>query len=244
MINIGPGTDIAPGTVFFSEFYRLGSLSFGGTSSLAISNGPILGSGAFTVEYWIKHGASVTLPTVLLASETGVYTGSGTRNTIFMEIGSCSIWQAGGRGTTQMANPTAWTNGAWQYVVLVRDASNNYTAFFNGSRSTTGATTDSRNYDQPFTSLGYWNYPPTNKYMKGNLTNIKVTVGQALYSPLSATIPVPAPTREQLVRPVFTAQTKLLMTTPEFAPTADFTNNSTLAAQNGLVTFDTQSPFP
>ena len=66
MIDVGPGTDIAPGTVFFSEFYRLGSLSFGGTSSLAISNGPILGSGAFTVEYWIKHGASVTLPTILL----------------------------------------------------------------------------------------------------------------------------------------------------------------------------------
>jgi len=244
MIKINPGIDIQPGMAIFSEYFSVGSLVFSNSSS-AIVNGPILGSGAFTIEYWVKHGTSVTLPTVFLASETGAYTGSGTRNTVFMEIGSSSIWQGGSRGTTQMANPTAWTNGAWQYVVLVRSsaATNNYTAFYNGVRSTTGVTTDTRNYDQPFTSLGYWSFPPANKFMNGNFAGIRVTVGTNLFDPNSSTIPVPVPTRDDLANPKSTAQTKLLMTMPEYSPFTDYSKNCTLTAQNGTVTYSSLSPY-
>ena len=244
MININSGVNIQPGMAIFSEYFSVGSLAFSSSSS-AITNGPVLGSGAFTIEYWVKHGAGTTLPTIFLASETGAYTGSNTRNTVFMEIGSSSIWQAGSRGTTQMANPTAWTSGSWQHVVLVRSsaATNNYTAFYNGVRSTTGVTTDSRNYDQPFTSLGYWSFPPANKFMNGNFAGIRITVGNNLFDPNAGTIPVPVPTRDDLANPQSTAQTKLLMTVPEYAPFTDFSKNCTLTAQNGTVTYSALTPY-
>ena len=77
----------------------------------------------------------------------------------------------------------------WYHLAVVRNSSGIETLFLNGVRSTTGAVTDSKNYNGPSSTIGYW---AAGTYFPGNLASIRAVVGTSLYDPTQSSITVPS----------------------------------------------------
>jgi hypothetical protein len=183
-----------------------GSLTFNGTNQyLNISPGLTFGTGAFTVEGWIYNTDALTTDGILgypAALQDPQNTGA-----CFMGVWNnkeiiTTVNSATGRNTYNFIFTNAITTNAWHYFIYNRNANGLAAVFIDGVKSTTHI--DANNYFGPSTWIGrnYWD-----GYWPGYITNLKVTIGAAIYDSNAATGTIANPTAELTA----TGTTKLLL---------------------------------
>jgi hypothetical protein len=161
-----------------------GSVLLNGTNqSLSLNPGlGTIGTGAFTFECWFKLNSTPSNRSSILGTGTGNYLSINVNSLTEIETDAYGINRLG------FAVPTM-SVGTWYHLAVVRNSSGVETIFLNGVRSTTGAVTDSKNYNGPSKTIGHWQ---AGTYFPGNLASIRAVVGSALYDPSQSTITVPS----------------------------------------------------
>lgn len=165
--NTTQGSYSPYGTLWSNYFDGTGDyLSFADTSVLAFGVNP------YTVEFWINPSATPS------DYKTILYSSGNLR--IFQNLTSnfISIWNS---GTSVLTTSTALQNGAWTHVAIVRTstASNGLKIYLNGVANATG--TDATTWTAGTGIIGYDSATAT-RYYRGNLSNIRVVKGTAVYT--------------------------------------------------------------
>ena len=211
-----------------------GSLTFNGTNQyLSISPGLTFGTGAFTVEGWIYNSSTgskgiIGYPTVTPAVYNGeLFLGFLTNREVISTINNTV---SGNSNTYSYTFTNAISTNAWHYFIYNRNANGLTAVFVDGVKSTTN--TDVNNYFGPSTWIGrnYWGA----SYWYGNITNLKVTIGAAIYDSNAATGTIANPTAELSA----TGTTKLLLlgnsATTDAAGVQTITNNNGVGVSTTL----------
>ena len=221
-----------------------GSLSFNGTNQYLSLTGTSPGltfgtgntaAGAFTVEGWIYNTGTLTADGIIgwpdnAPANTGaMFFGFLDNKQVVTTINTTNS----GADTRTYVFTNAITANAWHYLIYNRNADGKTAVFVDGVRST--MLQDNINYYGASTWIGRNYHGP----WPGYITNLKVTIGEALYNSNStATIPNPiAPLTASA-----SGTTKLLLlgnsaTTDAAGVQTTITNN------NGVSTSTTIKPF-
>lgn len=168
----------------FSPFSASGwSNYFGGSPDFLSGSGQLLGIGSndFTVEAWVflprLDGVSsrfILGTSTTTSSPTGIYFSINTNG----GISSAETWGINVWNTTGLT----FTVGTWNHVALCRSG-NTARAFLNGVQAT-----NTGSFSETYTSTSFvigrtWTTDAANSsYMIGNISNLRVISGQALYS--------------------------------------------------------------
>ena len=145
-------------------------------------SGTTFGSGAWTVELWFYFtGTSFTGPIHLF---------EGTTNSLVLAIMSTTSIRVDQVNVSNDSYtvPTMSAN-TWYHLTATKDSSGNQTIFLNGTRSSTGVTTTSRNFSTATLRIAYSTIGGTD--FTGYYSNLRFVTGTAVYNPLSSTITVP-----------------------------------------------------
>ena len=220
-----------------------GSLQFNGSSQfLSLSPGFALSTGAYTIEGWFYNNVNYTAQRALVAPQHP----SGATNALSLftlDAQSFSLDAYGGGGVRNyfFPNGTLQVN-QWQYFILNRNAGTSVETMWVGtfvnnsslvtcSRATsaTGGTSisggtqvNTLNYSGVCNNIGkfYGGYWP------GFITNLRATVGTAVYNSTDSTVTAPVAPLTSL------ANTKYLMlgaaVTTDTSGTQTVTNNNTV----------------
>ena len=252
-INIGPGIEVGSGVTITSGLYDslAGSLQFNGTSQfLSLVPGFALSTGAYTIEGWFYNNANYTSQRALVAPQhpSGAL---GALSLFTTDAQSFTLDAYGGLGVRTYTFPvnTLQVN-QWQYIILNRNASTqvetmwvgtfvNTSSYVTCSRATscTGGTSisggtqvNTLNYSGVCNNIGkfYGGYWP------GFITNLRVTVGTAVYDSNSSAVTAPIAPLTSL------ANTQYLMLGA--AVTTDTSGVQTVT-NNGTVTQSATKPF-
>jgi hypothetical protein len=206
------------------------SVAFDGTGdylTVASNANLILGTGAFTIEAWFYVSVGNTEGVLSCIDSGSGSFGIGiyfpTTTTFRVAIQSNSVGVANFDSTV--------TTGKWYHVAAVRDGSNNFSAFLNGTRI--GTTTNTTNI-----SLGAWGiarlYANSGSSYNGYISNVRIVKGTAVYDPTQTTINTPT----QLF-PITNTQ---LLTCQSPTIIDNSTNNFTITA-NGDAKVSNFTPF-
>ena len=176
------------------------------------------GTGAFTVEMWIKPNSWGT-------NDSLWYTGISTGLHIKKFASNNQLFVGLANGTGQVYADWTPPLGQWSHIAVTRDGSNNLRVFINGNLMKTAvATTD---YGQHDVYLGW-----ANGDYDGEMSNVRFIKGTALYTSSFK------PTYEPLTN---ITNTKLLCCN-NTSITGSTVTPSTISS-NGTVTASTDSPF-
>jgi len=224
-----------------------GSLQFNGSSQyLSMSPGAALGTGAYTIEGWCYNNSTYASQTSLVATDQ-----SGALSLFNTDAQSFTLDKYGGGGarTYTFPNDTLQVN-KWQYIILNRNAStqvetmwvgtfvntssyvicNRATAAAGGSSISGGTQVNNLDY----TGVCNWIGRFYGGYWPGFMTNLRVTVGTAVYNSTNSTVTAPIAPLTSL------ANTKYLMLGA--AVTTDTSGIQTVT-NNGTVTQSATEPF-
>lgn len=231
------------GSLYFnSGSYDLGYLSIT-TSSFNRLN--ILSAEDFTIEFFAnldtlqnyRHifssynvGFSIN-PDTFYALDIRVGSGSGG---IPGSLATGSVWTVMGSNAYNF-NPSI-TTGSWSHMAFVRSGSD-WTMFYDGTLvETKVANNFPLNISSNKASIGsdHRYYPTATNVLKGKLTNLRMVVGNALYTAsfTPSTVPLKNITNTQLLIPVYSDSTKYI----------DETGINTITASNS-VPYDIDDPF-
>jgi hypothetical protein len=228
-----------------------GSLQFNGSSQfLSLSPGFALGTSAYTIEGWFYNNANYTAQRALVAPQhpSGA---SGALSLYTNDAQSFTLDAYGGLGVRAYFFPSNTLQiNKWQYIILNRNASTSVETMWVGtfvntsslvtcSRATscTGGTSisggtqvNTLNYSGVCNNIGkfYGGYWP------GFITNLRATVGSAVYNSTDSTVTAPTSPLTSL------ANTKYLMLGA--AVTTDTSGTQTVT-NNGTVTQSATKPF-
>ena len=250
-VSVGPGWSIGAGVLLGGagppvDLYTplAGSLSFNGSSQyLSMSPGMTLAAGAFTIEGWYYNTGNQTNRPILATDQSlGLSAHLSDNATVVLDR------YGGGYAPSYGFPAGTFKTNQWQYIVINRNASlletiwvgtfvDNYstvtcaraTGASGGGSPTGGTQTDSQNWgNSNWVGRFYGGYWP------GNITNLRVTIGAAVYDSNNATITAP-------VAPLTAgANTEYLMlgavVTTDTSGTQTVTNNGTVA-QTGTKPF-------
>ena len=220
-----------------------GSPQFNGTSQfLSLSPGFALSTGAYTIEGWFYNNVNYTAQRALVAPQHP----SGALNALSLfttDAQSFSLDAYGGGGVRNYFFPSNTLQvNQWQYFILNRNASTSVETMWvgtfvnssslvtcsratscNGGTSISGGTqVNTLNYSGVCNNIGkfYGGYWP------GFITNLRATVGTAVYNSTSSTVTAPVAPLPSL------ANTKYLMlgavVTTDSAGVQTVTNNNTV----------------
>ncbi len=239
------------GTVYSNELSfttsatLAGSLSFNGTNQYLSLTGTSPGltfgagntaAGAFTVEGWIYNSGTLSADGIIgwpdnAPANTGaMFFGFFDNKQVVTTINTTNS----GADTRTYVFTNAITANAWHYLIYNRNADGKTAVFVDGVRST--MLQDNINYYGASTWIGRNYHGP----WPGYITNLKVTIGEALYNSNStATIPNP------IVPLTASGTTKLLLlgnsaTTDAAGVQTTITNNPTTG---GVGVSTTIKPF-
>ena len=239
----------AASTVIYTPL--AGSLQFNGSSQfLSLSPGFALSTGAYTIEGWFYNNVNYTAQRALVAPQHP----SGATNALSLftlDAQSFSLDAYGGGGVRNYFFPSNTLQvNQWQYFILNRNASTsvetmwvgtfvNNTSLVTCSRATScnggtsisgGTQVNTLNYSGVCNNIGkfYGGYWP------GFITNLRATVGTAVYDSTSATVTAPSAPLPSL------ANTQYLMLGA--AVTTDSSGVQTVT-NNGTVTQSATTPF-
>ena len=237
------GTEYGNEVSFTTNPTLAGSLSFNGTnqylSLTGSSPGLTFGTGAFTVEGWIYNTGTLNADGIIgWPDGTSINTGA-----MFFGVLSNSSFVTTINTTNSGADTRTYTfsstisANAWHYFIYNRNADGTTAVFVDGVRSTTN--TDNINYYGASTWIGRNYHGP----WPGYITNLRVTIGEALYNS-SSTTTIPNPTSQLTLNPNNSnpSTTKLLLignsaTTDAAGVQTNITNN------NGVSTTTSVKPF-
>ncbi len=220
-----------PGGIITSGANAGYSVAFDGTGdylTVASSANLILGTGAFTVEAWFYVAVGNTEGVLSCIDNGSGSFGIGmyfsTTTSLRVSIQSNSVGVLNYDSTIAVGN--------WYHVVAVRDGSNNFAVFLNGTR--TGSTTNTTNI-----SLGAWGigrtYANSGSSYNGYISNVRIVKGTAVYDPTQTSIRVPT----QLFN--ITNTSLLTCNSPAIV---DQSSNAFAITANGNAAASTFSPFP
>jgi hypothetical protein len=221
-----------------------GSLSFNGSSQyLSMSPGMTLAGGAFTIEGWYYNTGNQTNRPILATDQSlGMSAHMSDNATVVLDR------YGGGYAPFYSFGANAFKTNQWQYIVINRNASlletmwlgtfvDNFstvtcaraTSCGGGTGVSGGTQTDSQSWgNSNWVGRFYGGYFP------GYITNLKVTIGEAVYDSNSATITAP-------VAPLTSgANTKYLMLG---AVVTTDTSGTQTVTNNGTVTQTATKPF-
>lgn len=164
----------------FTTMYQAGaqyySTSFNGSSdylSIATSSNLDFGAGDFTIEAWVYPNS--------LASDWFLISASGSGGLFFGFSSSTTIGYGWGRNAVvwdYRVASTATVN-QWQHVAVTRSGTSMY-LFVNGvQQGTTQTNSTAYNLGTTSTTIGSQG---ANYYLNGNISNLRVLKGQALYT--------------------------------------------------------------
>ena len=219
-----------------------GSLQFNGTSQfLSLSPGFALSTGAYTIEGWFYNNVNYTAQRALVAPQHP----SGALNALSLfttDAQSFSLDAYGGGGVRNyfFPNGTLQVN-QWQYFILNRNAGTSVETMWVGtfvdsstvtcSRATScsggssisgGTQINNLDYAGVCNNIGKY----YGGYWPGFITNLRATVGTAVYDSTSATVTAPSAPLPSL------ANTKYLMlgaaVTTDTSGVQTVTNNNTV----------------
>jgi hypothetical protein len=221
-----------------------GSLSFNGSSQyLSMSPGMTLAGGAFTIEGWYYNTGNQTNRPILATDQ------SLGMSAHLIDNATVVLDRYGGGYAPNYGFPVGtFKTNQWQYIVINRNASlletmwvgtfvdtnslvtcARATTCVGGSGASGGTQTDSQNWGN-----SNWVGRFYGGYWSGNITNLRVTIGSAVYDSNSATITAPS-------SPLTAgANTKYLMLGA--AVTTDTSGTQTVT-NNGTVTQSATVPF-
>lgn len=157
--------------------YGTGSMSFNGTNSyLTARTTPTMamGTGNFTIEYWINATSFSTTPTII--DFRGSANNLGFSDYI-TTAGQINIWKNTGSILSATSN---LTTGTWYFIAYVRN-NGTLTIYINGVAS--GSVADTTNWVAPSDVMNIASYKAgTGGYFNGYLDDIRVTLGYARYT--------------------------------------------------------------
>ena len=227
-----------------------GSLQFNGsTQFLSLSPGFALGTGAYTIEGWFYNNANYTSQRAFVApNHPGGAAGALSLFNLDAQTFNLDAYGGLGTRTYTFPNNTLQIN-QWQYIILNRNSdqretmwvgtfvnTNSYvtcsraTSCANGSSIVGGTQINTLNFAGVCNNIGkfYGGYWP------GFITNLRVTVGSAVYASANSTVTAP-------IAPLGGfAGAKYLMLGA--AVTTDSVNEQTVT-NNGTVTQSATKPF-
>ena len=151
-----------------------GSLLFNGSNqSLSLSPGITFGSGAFTVEGWFYNNSSFTTKGILGSPVTSP---TGCMNLFFANDTTISSDKNGGGGAFSYTMASSISLNTWFYLIYNRNSNGVTAVYINGIRCT-ATSTDTLNYNTATDTVArhYGGYFP------GYITNLRVTIGTAVY---------------------------------------------------------------
>ena len=204
-----------------------GSLLFNGSNqSLSLSPGIIFGAGAYTVEGWFYNTSNFNNKGILGSPVTSP---TGCMNLHFSSSTLIQSDKNGGGGAFSFTMASAISLNAWHYFIYNRNANGLVAVYIDGVRST-ATYTDTLNYNTATDTIGrdYAGYWP------GYWTNMRITIGTAVYNSSVSTQTNPS---EPLIS---LANTKYLMLGASV--TTDSSGTQTVT-NNGTVTTSATVPF-
>jgi len=172
-------TDVNTPTISYKNpFTTEKSLKFDGTSEYITTPSNAVfafGTGAFTVEFWIKY---TVLPTtgnarMVPLDHAGVSGGFG----MFLSSGGIDIYITAGAGLGNF--PYTWSLDTWYHVAVVRSGTT-CTAYVNGIAI--GTNTVSTNFTSPGTVFIGRNAFNALQFLAGYMSNYRITKGTAVYT--------------------------------------------------------------
>jgi hypothetical protein len=224
-----------------------GSLQFNGSSQyLSMTPGFALGTGAYTIEGWFYNNADYTSQRAFVATDQ-----SGALSLFNTDAQSFTLDKYGGGGARTYTFPSNTLQiNKWQYIILNRNASTqvetmwvgtfvNTNSYVTCSRATGAAGGTSVSGGTQVNNLDYtgvcnWIGKFYGGYWPGFITNLRATVGTAVYDSTSATVTAPS---APLTSP---ANTQYLMLGA--AVTTDTSSVQTVT-NNNTVTHNALKPF-
>jgi surface protein len=163
-----------------------GSLNFNELNNtyLTMTPGMTFGPDAFTVEFWIDVPTGISFNNQPIIGQEG--SGTGAFSLFFTDDTTITTDKNGGGGTFNYTLPSAITNSYFFYIIYNRNSDGTTAVYLNGVRGTS-TQSDTLDYDAASLSVG--------KYYGGNLTayltNLRVTIGNAVYDSTQLTQPTP-----------------------------------------------------
>lgn len=209
----------------------LGSLLFDGTSGYISAPDSVnlqLSTGDFTVEGWFYLNA--------LGAVRGLVA-KGTGSTGWEVRVTAANVLAASYTSTALTGTTTITTNVWYHFAFVRSgsASGNIKLYLNGALEATSATAITTDFNQTDV-LAVGNSRPLNQYFSGNICNVRILKGTALYT-AAFTSPVQPPnaiTNTQfLLNPPNTSVNNIL----------DTSTNAVTITKVGTVTSSPQTPI-
>jgi hypothetical protein len=206
----------------------LGSLLFNGSSQyLTLSPGITFGAGAYTVEGWFYNNSGFANKGILGSPVTSP---TGCLNLHFINNTSVQSDKNGGGGAFTFTMASAISTNAWHYFIYNRNSNGVAAVYIDGVRSTT-TSTDTLNYNTATDTIGrdYAGYWP------GYWTNMRITVGSAVYDSSQTTQSTPTSSLTSL------ANTKYLMLGASVTP--DTSGTQTVTNVGGVTQSSSVKPF-
>jgi len=205
-----------------------GSLLFNGSNqSLSISPGITFGAGAYTVEGWFYNNSSFANKGILGSPVTSPV---GCMNLHFINNTSIQSDKNGGGGAFTFTMASTISLNAWHYFIYNRNANGVAAVYIDGVRCT-ATSTDTLNYNTATDMIGrdYAGYWP------GYWTNMRITIGTAVYDSSQTTQATPTTPLTSL------PNTKYLMLGASV--TTDSSGTQTVTNNNGVTQTSLVKPF-
>ena len=205
-----------------------GSLLFNGSNqSLSMSPGITFGAGAFTVEGWFYNNSNFTTRGILGSPVTSP---TGCMNLFFSNNTTITSDKNGGGGQFNYTMGSAISLNAWHYLIYNRNANGVTAVYIDGVRCT-ATSTDTLNYNTATDTVcrhygGYW---------PGYWTNMRITIGSAVYDSSQTTQVTPTSALTSL------GNTKYLMLGA--AVTTDSSGTQTITNNNSVTQTSLVKPF-
>jgi hypothetical protein len=205
-----------------------GSLVFNGTAqSLSISPGTTFGAGAFTVEGWFFNNSDFNNRAILGVFPTNV---PGGLSLYFANNTTITSDKNVGGGSFSYTMGTAISINAWHYFIYNRNSDGDTTVYIDGIRSTSEVS-DPLDYDRATNTIGRY----YGGFWPGYWTNMRLTIGTAVYDSTSLTQPTPT------VPLTVLANTEYLMLGASV--TVDTAGIQTVTNNNGVTQNSALKPF-
>jgi concanavalin A-like lectin/glucanase superfamily protein len=155
------------------------------------------GTAAFTIEMFVRLGSVANAGFCLMIQPYATGEDTDMFYLYFSTADGLKFYAKNAGATTVTiteGNSTSWAADTWTHIAIVRDGSNNWGLFRNGTRIGTSSSTMTMPDD--FTRgmvIGSWPVTATeyDANMYGNIDEVRISAGIARYTPTSSTLTVP-----------------------------------------------------
>jgi Concanavalin A-like lectin/glucanases superfamily len=167
-------------------------------SSLLLTNIPTVGTGDFTVEYWVRHSNVEFVDGIVHDFWQGIFSGNvlgaltilHTSDSVYVNNNLITVFPA--TLPSSSVPGQTWALEVWYHIAVVR-SSGTLTVWVNGVKNARGSVTDNNNYNVQEKALGSWGSAHgagTTNNLIGKLYNFRL-LSSAVYSPSNTNITVP-----------------------------------------------------